>query len=432
MLRTLLFCGAWFSSLLILWSALLQQPPFDAGESSPALAAKVKRLLQQLDSTDPKQQVAAESALLHLGPQALPFLPRTDPKSASPQAQRLLAIRRVLQELLPRTVSLQCDGASLKEVLAQLAKQTGMTVVDRRVSRTETKVDLRLDGATFWQAVDAICRKANANLSLFQPDGNLALVDGPYRELPNQFRGPIHGAVKRIALTRDLETGNHSCDVQLEFAWEPRFRPFLAAIGTCTVTFQPDGKGHAKVVRQDSKGQVPVQGRSAVEFDVRVAAPARSCPGVARLEGELSVITACKMLTFAFDQLAVSAKPGKERRQVKEDVGVTLSRLQVDEENWTVDVFLDYPPGGPHFESYQSWLSNNQIYLERLKGDKVRIRPSGEEDLRPANAPQPGVRYRFSNRKGLGQPRDWRLVYETPGRIVELKVPFVFTNLELP
>ena len=97
-----------------------------------------------------------------------------------------------------------------------------------------------------------------------------------------------------------------------------------------------------------------------------------------------------------------------------------------------VEVALDYPPDGPHFESYQSWLVNNEVFLEKIKGG-TRVRPpqGGMQTVKGAY-PRALLRYYFENgKRRLGDPRDWKLVYRTPGRIVNLPVQFEFKDLPL-
>ena len=42
------------------------------------------------------------------------------------------------------------------------------------------------------------------------------------------------------------------------------------------------------------------------------------------------------------------------------------------------------------------------------------------------------LQYAFADPKGKGTAADWALVYRTPGRIVELTVPYSFKNVPLP
>ncbi len=339
--------------------------------------------------------------------------------------------------LAPRSVSLQKDSIPLSEALAQIKEQTGNLVADRRLSKKNHKLKLDLTKAPFWQALEAIAKSADARISPYQADSIIALVDGPYRPLPTDFQGPFRVAVKRLALSRDLETDNHSCVVHLEVAWEPWFQPFYLEAGPAAIVFSPDAKGKAFKAAIPSRGQLAVAGKNAVEVEVRLTAPNRSAAKIDLLKGTFRVIGPSKMLTFLFPAL----KPIKNAaiRLEREGVTVSLTRIAVKSERWTFDVLIENPPGGPKFESYQSWLDNNQIYLEKGEGKDREMffpNPAEEEALGNVTATRAAISYHFTPRNGSrtmpGKIGDWKLVYRTPGRIVEVPVPFEYKDLLLP
>ena len=293
-------------------------------------------------------------------------------------------------KVLPsRTISLQKGEIPLSKALAQIKEQTGITVADRRLSRNDPKLELELTRAPFWQALQAIAKSANARISPYQADGNLALVEGPNRSFPVEFHGPFQVAFKRLAINHDLETDNRSCVVHLEVAWEPWFQPFYLEAGSATAVFAPDKQGKAIKAEVPSRGQLSVAGKMAVEVEVRLPAPERSSPRIDLLQGTFRVIGPSKMLTFTFPAL----KPIKNEpiRQEKEGVTVSLTKVTAKSDRWTFDVLIENPPGGPRFESYQSWLDNNQIYLERGTGKEREVfysDPAEEETLGNVTATQ--------------------------------------------
>jgi hypothetical protein len=411
----------------MLW--FLAGEPAGAGEPDAGLRATVNKLVEKLGDADRQTQIDAETALLKLGPDILPLLTTGPAAEKTAQGQRLMAVARTLKELVPRTFTLRRGPMSLGEVLDELAKQTGMTVADRRQVKTDVKVTLDLDRVTFWQAVDAIARAADAGVTLYQPDGAVALVDGPHRPLPVSYSGLFRVLFKKADLTLDLETGNHFCVLHLEVAWEPRFHAFLTETGPCAVTFGPDAAGKALAVQQGGGGQATVGGRTAFEFELRVPAPDRSATKIDLVRGSLSVIGPSKMLSYTFDLGKLNADT---RKQVRDGVTVRLSKFEPEEDLWTVEMSLEYPPAGPQFDSYQSWLANNKIYLEK---PGKRFEQNGGEETLKRTSHEAVLRYYFRDRGKkpvLGKPADWKLVYRTPGRIVEVTVPFTFKDLRLP
>src|SRR5882762_2320298 len=102
-------------ALALISAAVLVAAP----EEAAAIKAKVVRLVEQLGI--PAKQVAAETELLKLGPDILPYLPDDKAKLAPAQRERLRSIRATLQEaqvlrdLAPRTVSLQNPSITLSQ-----------------------------------------------------------------------------------------------------------------------------------------------------------------------------------------------------------------------------------------------------------------------------------------------------------------------------
>jgi hypothetical protein len=333
----------------------------------------------------------------------------------------------------PRTVTLKGEGIPLSKALAEVSKQTGIPLRDRRGLKGEAKLDLNLDRAPFWQAVDTIARKVGAGVSPFQQGGSVALVAGGPQPVPTCNSGVFRVAGKRLTLMRDLETGAHSLRVSLEVAWEPWFQPFLLEVRSYTLGFTGSGSDARSALKQPGQGQVPVDGRTAVEIDLPAPAPERQKARFAHLKGTLAVIGPTKMLTVRFPGLKV-------QKQVPEQgITVALTRLTpLDTDHWQVEVALTYPPGGPKFESFQSWLVNNRIWLEKGTGpSRKRFLPRPADQridlLTPTRAV---IQYHFVEEglktPRLGSPADWTLVYQTPGRIVEVTAPFELKDLPLP
>jgi hypothetical protein len=335
-------------------------------------------------------------------------------------------------EIAPSTFTLTGKEISLRDALAELKKQTGMAVADVRKTKTNPRLSLDLRGATFWQAVDAIAKAANVSVSLYQAEGQTALAEGPFRPAAVSYGGLFRTVVKRVTLTEDLETGTHYAVVFLETAWEPRLEPFYLDQGPSSVAWK-DARGRATKLAQQGMGQSPVHGRNSLEFAVRFPAPDRSVVRLASLQGKLTLVTPSKMLTFTFDKLARMDRGSRPRQQTQDGIKVRLTRLLPDDDPLDVEITLDYPAEGPHFESYQSWLTNNDITLVRTRG-KGRVKPlQGGLEFEESTYPHARIRYHFPNKNNrLANLRDWKLVYRTPGRIVAVPMEFAFKDLRLP
>ncbi len=349
------------------------------------------------------------------------------------------------KELEPRTFTLQEKEITVKAALVALQKQTGNRVLDRRENKDDRRFKLSLDKATFWQALDAVAREADARVSLYEQDGALALVDGPYREQPLSHHGLFRTTVKRLDLTRVLEADVHYATLHLEVAWEQRLRPFFVEAKADSLVLEDD-KGKPIEISDEGSGQAPVDQRNAMELRLRLPAPRRSVQKLGLLKGTLNAVGAGKMIDFTFDGLTKAVRTGKKGEKpealklTQDGVTVTLRRFIVEDDGdklWTVEIVLEYPGGGPRFESFQSWFIHNDIYfLKEKDGLEIKFPNNAGLETDDANDTKAIIRYRFADEPDkkllLGNPGDWKLVYRTPGKFVEMPVPFEFKDVPLP
>jgi hypothetical protein len=432
-----------------------------ADEPKPDLKEQVKQLVDQLADAEAAKQTAAVTALLKLGPAIVPFLPEQDPKLLTPdQLKHLQTIRTTLRdaqaqkELAPRHFTLANQSIPLSKALAELARQTGNAVMDRRQNnKDDVPVKLDLHDVTFWQALDAIAKEADARISLYEQDNQLALLDGPYRIMPVSYDGLFRTVLKRVQTVEDLEMDNHYCTATIEIAWEPRFQPLFLETKPDSLTVQ-DEKGLDLKGPEEGSGRAAINGRCAVVGEVRVEAPKRATGKLTIIKGNFFIMGPSKMLTFTFDNLAATTqdssskegqgnskdkqaqKNGKEKpeqKQTKEGVTVKIREFSLEPELWTIGISLEYPPENPEFESFESWLVNNKLQLEKKDG-KATIMSNGGYEVDDQSGQQANLSYRFveENDVVLGKPSDWKLVYKTPGTVLKVPVRFEFKEVRLP
>src|SRR5262249_53548608 len=116
------------SALMACSAAGLGQPPTDPDK----LPAQVKSLLAQMDSAPSEdRKLAAEWELLKLGPDVLPLLPPPDKRSENLK-ERLPSVQKALEALRAPTITMDKTQMPLSKALALVARETGMTVLDRR------------------------------------------------------------------------------------------------------------------------------------------------------------------------------------------------------------------------------------------------------------------------------------------------------------
>jgi hypothetical protein len=419
-----------FAALLL--SLLAVSRPAAAEEASAEVKARVKQLLAELRDADAGKRAEAAKALVDLGPMILPLLPRPEEGKKGenkPLAQviRQLQAAQAARNYAPRTITLKGKDLPLSKALAELAKGTGNHVEDRRGSKDDVKVNLDLKTATFWQALDAIAREADARVSLYESDGKIALKDGPFREQAVSYSGIFRTAAKRVTAVRDLDTDAHYYLLALEVAWEPSFRPFFVETRPDSLVLTDDKNRKLPPVDLPA-GRDPVAGCAAT-VELRLPAVPRTSARLGMLKGQLGLLGPSKWLTFTFDEV-------KADEQTKEGVTAKLKPAKLDADLWTLEVTLDYPANGPSFESFESWLVYNEMYLLKKDATQQHFPNNGGYETGNSSGNRASLSYHFvddPNKKlTRGKPEEWKVVYRTPGQFIEVPVPFEFKDLPLP
>jgi hypothetical protein len=361
---------------------------------------------------------------------------RAQDKGAKPQN----GADDLAKELTPRLFTIEGKDLPLSKVLEALATQTGNALADRRANREEdTKVRLNLKKVTFCQAADAIAKAIDARVSFAERDGIIALVNGPFLALPVSYDGLFRVTITRMELVHQLDSDSRIGTIYLEVAWEPRFQPLMMKTKVDSLDIQDD-KGRSVDTPEAGEGMAPIGQRQSAMLRLAINAPLRSAAQLKVFKGKIAAVGPSKMITFRFDKLA-KIDPQSERKEVQDGVALHLRELrsegQEGDQVWTAGLLLEYPPDGPKFESFQSWLVNNKIYLEREKdGIRQNFPPNLGYETDDTTDNKAIVRYRFGDEPAknfiLGKFSDWKLVYKTPGKIAEVSIPFEFKDVPLP
>lgn len=347
-------------------------------------------------------------------------------------------IAKAIEELQPRPVTIKADAMPLNKALAELARQTGNQVADRRLDKTDPSLKLDLEKVTFWPALETLARKSGCGISTFQPDGQVALVDGSTADAPTAFAGIFRVRARRGSVTRDYEDGSRVLNLALDIAWEPRVEPLYLDVGPIEAVFAPEGKGMQTPAKAPAQSKIGIAGHSAARVEIHLPAPDRSALKIKSLEGRLRVTGPGKMLTFTFPALKAMKKGDESLRLAHDGTQVSLVEMKPGTARWQVEVHITNPPVRSPFESYQSGLGNNRITLEKGEGTNRMVWTARPEDERVIREERDGARaeimYTFAvpSKKSVGAPSDWTLVYRTPGRIVEMEVPLTLKDLTLP
>jgi hypothetical protein len=400
-----------------------------------ALRDRVLQLLERLDDPKPEARDEAQARLIKLGARVLPLLPEPASVASKERKERLERVRAALQRAEEETktgaswVTIQAKGIRLSEALSQLQKQTGNAITDLReqlgAEVTNPAFDLDIRELPFHEALDRVARLAEVSINAFTGDGSIGITAGtPPKDPLIQYVGPFRVAFKQLTEVRDLQAGTSAANAQLEVSWEPRLRPMLLALKGDGLAVKDDRNGEIKPQAMMETNEVVLRPENpAAEINLNLEAPDRSATKLASFRVKTEVTLPAGMKTFRFPSLAqenVTLKQG--------DVTATLQNMEIDEQVWKVNVELVYPDNGPAFESYRQGLFNNRIWLQKANGSKFEH--NGGFSNTSSDGGKLGFEYLFVD--APGKPGDYRLVYETPSKVVTIPLEFEFKDVPLP
>jgi hypothetical protein len=416
--------------------------------------AEVRRLVEQLDAPRLAEREAAEEGLFRLGPAIIDLLPETTPQTPPETTQRLDRVRRKLESqaaaavLDPSTVALHAKDMPLSEVLAELEKQSGNALVDRRREfgrpAADPKLNVDFQRTPFWEALDRVLDQSGMTVSRFgdaraeRPEIYLSSAEDEKR-LPRVgaacYRGPFRieaiSAAARRGLTR---ADDRSLTVGIEAAWEPRVKVIVLRQKMSDVR-AVDASGRELAAADPQAQFEALIGRltSEVTFELPLQSPTDDSRRLASLKGKLQATIGGRTATFRFDKLLAARNV---RRRVAE-AAVTLEQVRkaaVDapRENvpgmtlWEVRVRVQYDNAGDALASHRTWIFENEAYLEDLAGKRIAFQSyetlgQGRDEL--------AVAYLFAL---PAAPEQYRFVYKTPGAIVTRDFDYELKDIPLP
>ena len=332
----------------------------------------------------------------------------------------------------PQLASIRNPRISLGDALAELGRQTSESVEDQRGGAVPDFA-MDLQQVPFWQALDAIADETDSRVDLHARDGRVALVKRPagWKPPPVSHSGLFRTSLSALSAKLDLETDARTYTASMEVAWEPHLLPILLETRPQAVVVRDDA-GRAVPAGMAGSSLAPVDGRISLPLDVTLPPLSRSVRSLSLLEGQLYAVAPTKMLTFTFDSLDQLAKaPAGDPRlsRTQEEVVCRASRVVAADDHWSVEITLDYPDGNVKLDSYQSWVVNNEAYLEH-GADRF---PSSSYLLEESTPRRAALIYNFSDpekmKRGL---QNWALAYRTPALVVKVPITFSFKDVPLP
>lgn len=433
---------------LILGLALaLISPPSWAQDA--ALRDRVSQLVDRLAAPRAGDRDAAEGALVALGAKALSVLPDAATITDAEQKQRLERVREAITQAVEAQafsgskVTIQGQGIRLSEALQQLQRQSGNVITDQRElmgeETTNPAMDLDIVDQPFFQALDTICEASGMQPGFYTGDGSIGILTAPPKQVGDDptnasgrknfivHEGPFRIQFKQIVTSLDLITGRSAANAQFEVAWEPRLRPMLLELKSGEVEIRDDrGNAVAPSVAEESSSVVLRPENPAAEVNLNMNAPDRQAQRLASLKVAARMTMPAGVRAFTFPDLT------KPVRQTQGEVSVSLDSATVEEHVWKLRVTLEYPGGGPAFESYQQGLFNNRLWLLRRDGGRLEHTGAHGGGFSSLGSDGGKMAFEYLFVDVPGNMADYGLVYETPSRVEAVPLTFTFKDVPLP
>ena len=430
--------------LAFLLSAGMLATAAEPADAEAALADRVTQLVKQLDAHQLVDRDQAERALLALGDAALPLLPQVDDDTPAEVALRLGRVQQKLLEAQalaaanPSVVTLSGKQMPLADVLAEIQKQTGNTIVDYRADLgqepTDAKLDVDFDKTPFWKALDDVLDQANLALYPYSGEEGAYVVNQTGRNAPDRewivYSGIFRLEPVRIEAARDLRGGDmQSLRLYVEITWEPRLQPFAMLQPFDEVTASDESGRPIAVTAMNAMPEATIRaGMSAIELEIPLELPDRDTKKIASLKGKLLALVPGPTQDFRFTSLKTSDRntPAPRMSQRKAGATVSIDRLRKNNAAWELRMRVKFDSPSTALESHRGWILDNDVFFVNAEGRQFM--PGGFEQSRQAND-EVGINYYFDLPDG---PNNLDLVYRTPIAVLETSIEYELRDLPLP
>lgn len=419
--------------------AVAQNEGAPGKETSPPVAIdqeEVDALIRQLGSSKRTVRVEAEKTLTGFGPSLLELLPSPDliRSIAARQAVRRIRIQledeAAKQSLNPGTVSLHGTFA-VAELVSEIEKQTGnairLTVNSVPEKTAPAPIAVDWDGVTFWEALRKL-EEAGWPAGFDSRSGDLVMSRGEFsREILTRTSRAF-----RIRATplqaKSIDDTSSLLRTRVSIECEPRLRPLFLNYSSDDFALKV---GEQSLLSFDAGAKIElplgVAGREAV---IQPAFLLHGKSATAILSGNVSLLLAAAERPIEFTGLGQSA--GVARRRGGVTAVVSSVRLDRNENGHSARILIriSYDLGENAFESHQTWVFHNRVWLVAAdsKDDSRRISASGFETV-SQNETGVGIEYTFQNLEQ--NPATMSFVYLAPTQLVRVPLRINFDDLPI-
>jgi hypothetical protein len=424
-------------ALLLCLAAVLNRHPTSSVAAEPDLRLQVRAQIKQLAAASRADRATAEQALLQLGPAILPLLP---PPDLLESASVRVAIRRVRvrlehdaaeQSLRPSTVSLAGDF-SVKEIVQQIEKQTGNAVSIAELSEEQLnqRSTVKIENAPFWSAIGDV-EQTNLAASFDKETGLLTLSSGTPQGSESVTK--IDRSFRIVASPLEPRGGTDDpatlLSTQLRILCEPRLRPLFLKYETNDFKLSRGDSGQKiEPFNAGAKIEVPL-GNGGREATLALSFLSRSPqPEKASIEGKVSILIAASEQPISFRNLGRAKRVSRRRGGVTVTINdVNFQSSSPKDHDARVQLRVSYDLGAHAFESHQTWVFHNRVFLVDPGGKEHG--PNGGFTTLHQGDGSVAIEYSFKN-----LPADtakWNFVYVAPTLLINVEIPIALSEIPI-
>jgi hypothetical protein len=381
-MRRLLHIGTLLGGLVLVHAGVVRAA--DVAGTSPL--PPIEKLIAQLGDRNFRVREAAGRALEARGEESLPVL-RKAAAGADPEIRRRVEVlsQRIERSVLlaPKHVSLVCKNTSVKEVVADLAKQTGYQI--QWQGNDNARVTLNLPHATYWEAMDRLMLDTGCAMNVDDQHGTIFLNQqetyspyschsGPFRILALNFS--YNRYVNLMNLPRngiDPNQQNENLSFAFMVSSEPKVP--LAGIGEPRLTKAEDENGQSLLARVDNEYGVRLYDngtfrRFELQAQVAMHKTNKDATKAKLIRGKLPVM----LLASTRPEVTVEKIAALKKKQTFTGSTVELEVEDVQEQNKTYAMTLTIKRLGRNPDPDPNWVNNVWQRLELLdaKGRKYQ------------------------------------------------------------
>jgi hypothetical protein len=196
--------------LVTLLGLALLAPAPAAAPPAPEWLPRAEQLIRQLGDRDYRAREEAERRLHAMGVKIVPALRRALGSRNAEVRRRARVLIPALESahlFAPKRVTLAVEKKPLRFVLDAITKQTGYKIMalGGPGGAGEKLYTLRLEGVTFWEAIDTVCKAGGMVVQQSWGDDQVRLA---YQGAPGRFvghDGPFRTAALNFAMHRTVD-----------------------------------------------------------------------------------------------------------------------------------------------------------------------------------------------------------------------------------